>query len=125
MVKKFKRKKFEQIFDETFLKKGGYKWPEKKVFKFTWDYCATCDTMFVRCPACGNNCCNAGFGTVTKDIKPLSHGDPKGIDCPICNLAYQFQHLAWKTKEAPPEPSKKEKKRLREENEEAMNRLFG
>jgi hypothetical protein len=107
--------KFKQIFDPTYLKGGkrhqGAKkngwlkdWKEKKVFMFTWDYCGTCECMFVRCPMCGNNCCNAGFGSVTKDFKPDPTHKEWG-NCPVCNLAYQFQHLAWETK-AEPKPTK-------------------
>jgi hypothetical protein len=119
-----KEKAFKQIFDPANLKGGarheGAKkngwlkhWKEQKVFMFTWDYCGHCDTMMVICPCCGNNCCNAGFGDVTKDLKPVPYAwraeKRKRVTktCPICNLAYQFQHLAWKTKEAP-KPTKKQ-----------------
>ena len=122
-MKKPKPYKFEQIFDPAYLKGGeaylGAKkngwfkdWKEKKAFMFTWDYCGQCKTMMVRCPCCGNNCCNATFGEVTDDLKPVPYSwrtnrrlwkKKKGQikTCPICNLAYAFQHLAWKTKEAP------------------------
>lgn len=117
-----KKYKFKPIYDPEFLVGVGECKP-KKVFKFTWDYCAQCDCMFVRCPMCGNNCCNAGFGTVDKNFKPVCWSDKafqaskkNTQDCPVCNLAYQFQHLGWKTKTSPPLPSKKirkeEKKKL-------------
>lgn len=65
----------------------------------------------VICPMCGNNCCNAGFGSVTNDLKPvhgLSYWDNDKRDykdgfksCPVCNLAYEFQHLAYETNKTP------------------------
>lgn len=130
------RNKFKQIYDPVYLKGGereeGAKkngwhkdWREKKVFKFTWEYCATCRCMFVRCPMCGNNCCNAGFGTVTKDLKPAHFSEKRTRDCPVCNLAYQFQHLAWETKRAPKVPSKKECKRIETEEDRALKKIFG
>ena len=92
--------KFEQILDPEQLKIGN------EAFKFTWKYCGQCETMMVICPMCGNNCCNAGFGYVTADtLQPAenywdnetrSH-KPGFKKCPVCNLAYEFQHLAWKT----------------------------
>ena len=112
-------KKFKQIFDPAYLKggeteKGSLKygwhknWKEKKVFKFTWDYCGLSDCMFVRCPKCGNNCCNAGFGFVgKKDDKPIANFKVPHKTCDVCNLAYQYQDLAYKTKTVPSLPSKK------------------
>lgn len=142
-MKKPKPYKFEQIFDPTYLKGGeaylGAKkngwfkdWKEKKVFKFTWDYCGTCDTMFVRCPVCGNNCCNAGFGDVTDDLKPVPISwrgtaamKKKVKPCPICNLCYAYQHLAWKTKEAPVATRAQRKEGKRKANFLGMSELFG
>jgi hypothetical protein len=57
--------------------------------KFQWGWCDLCDTSFVYCPKCGNNCCNAGYGKID------------GETCDICELAYQYQHLAWETKTSP------------------------
>ena len=94
-------KKFKQIFDDTYLK-PSYKFDEKKVFKFTWDYCELCDNMFVRCPKCGNNCCNGGFGKVTKNKElPTNKWDSTTTDCNVCNLAYMYQELAYKMKCVP------------------------
>jgi hypothetical protein len=94
-------KKFKQIFDETYLK-PQYKWKEKKVFKFTWDYCELCDGMFVRCPKCGNNCCNGVFGRVTKDKElPTKKWDNTTKDCDVCNLAYMYQQLASESDRTP------------------------
>jgi hypothetical protein len=129
-MRKFKYKPFKQIFDPTYMKGGeqeiGSKkngwhkdWKEKRVFMFTWDYCGLCQCMFVRCPCCGNNCCNAGFGSVTKDLKPARHGEKDSEDCPICNLAYAYQHLAWKTKEAP-KPTKEQIKKGKEEKKKPL-----
>jgi len=108
-MKKPKMLQFKQIFDERFLKSSGYEWPEKKAFKFTWDYCGLCKTMFVRCPKCGNNCCSGGFGEVTKKGLPLKKfsDSGKGVTCDVCSLAYQYQDLAWMTKTTP-KPTKKQ-----------------
>jgi hypothetical protein len=125
---------FKQIYDPAYLtggelevacKKHGThdQWKEKKVFKFTWEYCGTCRGMFVRCPMCGNNCCNATFGKVTEDFQPTDwREDAK--DCPVCNLAYQFQHLAYETKKAPKKPSKKVCQRIEKEADAALNAIF-
>ena len=131
-----KKKPFihKQVYDPVFLRHGethkGAKengwlkdWREKKVFKFTWEYCAQCDTMYVRCPMCGNNSCNAGFGKVKSMYEPAWFGDPKAKDCPVCNLAYQYQDLAWKHKDHP-EISKKEKKKKREKQSSAEDKLM-
>lgn len=117
-----KRKPFihKQVYDPVYLKggerekgakKNGWlkRWKEEKVFKFTWDYCEHCDVMFVRCPACGNNCCNAGFGKIKSLFEPAAFNDEKATMCPVCNLAYAYQELAWKTKTAPKPTAKQVK----------------
>jgi hypothetical protein len=76
--------------------------------------------MFVKCPACGNNCCNAAFGRVTPDGQPAQYGDPGSAPCDVCNLAYQFQHLSWKHKDHP-EISDEEKLAKQKRSNEAMN----
>jgi hypothetical protein len=48
---------------------------------FTIGWCDLCEAHYVRCPKCGNNCCNAGYGEI--DGKP----------CDVCPLAYQYQEL--------------------------------
>lgn len=45
-----------------------------------WGWCDLCDCAFVRCPKCGNNCCNAGTGDL-----------PNGERCG-CEAAYDHQH---------------------------------
>ena len=47
--------------------------------KFKWKYCLLCKTWMIICPKCGNNCCNAGYGTVD------------GKDCDVCPSAYDYQ----------------------------------
>ena len=102
-----KRPKFKPIYDPKYLNGVGACKP-MKVFKFTWDWCPLCQTMFVRCPKCGNNCCNASFGAWTAEDKPSIAGckDAKVV-CDVCNLAYQYQDLAWKHKDHP-KPTKKQ-----------------
>lgn len=104
-------RKFKQIFDKTYQGKPWKKQP-KFVFKFTWAYCGHCECMYVICPKCGNNCCNAGFGEVTEAGLPKERLGDKGKTCDVCNLAYQYQHLAWKTKTAP-KPTKRDLERAK------------
>lgn len=49
------------------------------VFKMYW--CDLCRCHFVRCPKCGNNSCNGGYGLDGK--------------CDICPLAYQYQEIIY------------------------------
>ena len=58
-------------------------------YRFVWAWCDMCKTWFIRCPKCGNNCCNAGYGEID------------GEECDICSLAYSYQNLAWKTGQMP------------------------
>ena len=92
---------FKQIFDDSWKK---YNLPPKKVFKFTWEYCSLCDAMFVRCPKCGNNCCNATFGRVTKTGLPTKKWGKGTKECDVCNLAYMYQSLAEQTNTVPKKP---------------------
>lgn len=50
---------------------------------YHWEYCPLCDAYFVRCPLCGNNCCNAMYGTVV------------GKPCPECPATYAYQAAHW------------------------------
>jgi len=51
--------------------------------KFTWEFCEMCGAYFIRCPKCGNNCCNGGCGEIN------------GVQCDVCELCYQFQELSY------------------------------
>ena len=137
VMKKFKPFVHKQTYDPAFLKNGerhkGAKkngwlkqWKEEKVFMFTWEYCAQCDTMYVKCPMCGNNCCNAGFGRIKGLFEPVHFAEKskKAIECPVCNLAYAYQHLAWKHKDHP-EVSKKTKKEAKKKLDEGWDKIFG
>jgi len=55
----------------------------KKEYEFTYGWCDMCGCVFVRCPKCGNNSCNAGYGIVD------------GEKCDVCPLAYQYQKMFW------------------------------
>lgn len=61
---------------------------------FLWEWCKLCECAFIRCPYCGNNICNATFGILEDDSY-----------CPICNLAYQYEKLAFDVGEYPKTPS--------------------
>jgi hypothetical protein len=84
---------------------------ETTPMKFKWGWCEVCDTTFVYCPKCGNNCCNAGFGQVDGKV------------CDVCNLAYQYQHLAWATNTAPKKEEIDEKNVIDEEKR--IEKLLG
>ena len=103
-------KKFKQIFDPNYLK-PLWKWKPQRVFKFTWEYCENCDVMFVRCPKCGNNCCNGGFGRVDKNTNlPTVKWDKSVKTCDVCNLAYMYQRMADETKSTPKKKYEKKPK---------------
>lgn len=55
-----------------------------------WEYCMHCDCMMVICGTCGNNTCNAGYGTLED-----------GSACPDCPSAYDMCHNT----ETPPLPT--------------------
>jgi hypothetical protein len=57
--------------------------------KFIWEFCEACGAYFIRCPKCGNNCCNGGYGKIN------------GEECDICFLCYQFQNLAYENNLVP------------------------
>lgn len=78
--------------------------------KFEIKYCDLCEHDMVICPICGNNCCNGTFGAVernnfpTFETKPaifLEQGQNSNdyMQCPFCELAYQYQSLYWGKKE--------------------------
>lgn len=46
-----------------------------------WAYCDDCKRDVVICGKCGNNCCNAGYGTLSD-----------GSECDACPSAYDFQN---------------------------------
>jgi hypothetical protein len=56
--------------------------------KFEICWCELCGGFFVRCPRCGNNSCNGGYGEDGK--------------CPVCPLAYEVMYALSK----PPEIDK-------------------
>jgi len=51
--------------------------------RFVVKYCDLCETDYVECPRCKNNCCSGGYGVVDDE------------ECDVCPLAYQFQDLYW------------------------------
>ena len=46
---------------------------------YKWAWCNQCNCAAVICPACGNNCCNGGYGKLD------------GGECPYCTDAYDYQ----------------------------------
>jgi ribosome-binding protein aMBF1 (putative translation factor) len=51
--------------------------------EFKWEFCPICEAYFIRCPKCGNNCCNGASGQVD------------GQECDVCELCYEFQELSY------------------------------
>lgn len=82
--------------------------------EFTWGWCALCESAFVRCPKCGNNGCNGGWGQVDGKL------------CNVCRLADQYSELARK---AGLEPTKEsfplEEIKKAENEQEEIERLLG
>lgn len=60
--------------------------------EFKWKYCPHCDAMYIECPKCGNNSCNAGRGEVD--------GEP----CDVCPEVYEKLDKAYDSGENPPRP---------------------
>ena len=56
--------------------------PKQVQLQFTVEWCDMCG-HHIRCPGCGNNSCNGGYGEVD------------GKMCIICPLAYQYQSDMW------------------------------
>ncbi len=57
---------------------------------FNIEWCELCGGFFVRCPKCGNNTCNGGYGQ-----------DKDGNECKFCPIAYDLMYAINKaTKEA-------------------------
>lgn len=68
-------------------------------YSFEWHWCEQCETAYVRCPVCGNNCCNAGYGEVGAcKNKEDSYSEKQ---CRVCALAYEYQDVGWKYGFAP------------------------
>ena len=83
---------------------------------FEWGWCELCNTAFIYCPKCNNNCCNGGSGEV--DGKP----------CDICNLAYQYQSLAWDNELGPKKGDKcivDKSSPMRPGEKEILQTIFG
>ncbi len=76
---------------------------DKNIYRlFLWDWCPSCGAHII-CPNCGNNTCNASFGNddgtgVRESRKPDGTEKDK---CQVCNLAYQYCHLAYKLNAQP------------------------
>ena len=67
-------------------------------WQFEVEWCNLCGGTFVRCPKCGNNSCNATYGRMDKNGKPVPFGQEGWQDaqwCDVCPLAYQYQELYW------------------------------
>jgi hypothetical protein len=74
------------------------------VTDYTWDWCGLCRCAFVRCPKCGNNCCNAGYGWLRPNGSRPQQGDDYYdlVPCTVCKTAYDIQEFAYRTGTEPP-----------------------
>jgi hypothetical protein len=57
--------------------------------KFEWEWCPVCEAWYILCPKCGNNTCNGTCGEIDGEM------------CDVCELAYQYQSLAYKHDDVP------------------------
>lgn len=73
------------------------------IMVFWWRWCGACKSVYLECPACGNNSCNAGYGYID------------GVPCEICYLADAYEALAMKTGQYP---------KTKEECDEYNNRML-
>jgi hypothetical protein len=66
--------------------------------KYTWHWCSTCKCHYVRCPKCGNNCCNGMYGRLF------------GKECDECYAAYEYQETHEEERLSQPMPQPGEAK---------------
>lgn len=59
-----------------------------KISKKDWDWCSMCGPH-IKCPKCGNNCCNGSYGYIT-GRKPYP-SNPDDVVCDVCPSAYDYQ----------------------------------
>ena len=52
-----------------------------------WDWCSMCGPN-VKCPKCGNNCCNGSYGYLPSRTL---WGKPGDVQCDVCPAAYDYQ----------------------------------
>lgn len=64
-------------------------------WEFKWSWCETCDTAMIKCPKCGNNCCNAMYGPAEGTVNDENWDPSDPNKCPVCPLTYQHARLAW------------------------------
>ena len=56
---------------------------EQNKYKNKIDFCLLCEGFVMKCNACGNNCCNGGYGEIG------------GKECENCPKAYDEQTEFW------------------------------
>lgn len=61
--------------------KGEMIYPNPPFQKIEIKWCRVCGVWYIKCPRCGNNTCNAGYG------EDLTKSDKK---CEVCPTAYQL-----------------------------------
>jgi hypothetical protein len=93
---------------------------------YKWDWCGLCRCAFVRCPHCGNNCCNAGHGWLRPDGTKPQNGDriEDLVQCTICKTAYDIQELAYRLGKEPSRSSFPDADRIEEDFAKNVNATF-
>lgn len=93
---------------------------------YKWEWCGTCKGAFVRCPNCGNNCCNAMVGKFRKDGSKPDNTDKWEdlVDCPVCNTAYDIQNFAYRIGIDPPRSAFPDADAIERKSDEWWERSF-
>jgi hypothetical protein len=77
------------IFGEEYVPDGT----ENKFVpaNLVWGWCRMCGA-YLKCPKCGNNLCNGGYGTLDEERK---------VPCDLCTHMYELQDFYDQTKQYP------------------------
>ena len=97
-----------------------------RVTDYKWDWCGLCRKAFVRCPHCGNNCCNAGYGWLRPDgTKPQRGDDIKDlVQCTVCKTAYDIQEFAYRRGKEPQRSSFPNAEQIESDYDKKVNASF-
>jgi len=83
---KINNKVFDKKYYDDIIKKLNEMKHPYVGYKFEVCWCNDCTGIYIKCPRCGNNTCNGGYGEDGK--------------CPVCPVAYDLMYLIEKnTKE--------------------------
>lgn len=91
---------------------------------YKWDWCGVLKCAFVRCPHCGNNCCNAVYGRLLDGEPTYDWDNPDTIICPTCPIAYDIQEFAYRLGKEPPRSSFPNADAVEERHDDLWNESF-